>query len=427
MKTKISVYWMHCKACELLIENKISEIDGVKLESISQKNNYIEIEYESDKNLKDIKNAIDDLWYSTTKVTKKWNSLFDYIIIVLIFIIFWIFYLLLKDIKFFNDILKNGNLNFLMILLIWLVASLSSCLAVTGWIVIGFAKYIDTSKSNFEHFKVQFLFHLWRILWFSFLWWILGSMWWYVWSFWMLNKVLLAVAWIFMLFMWLNLLSILNFKLSINKFLWNKILSIKKPIFAPIIWALTFFLPCWFTQSMQVYATSSWWFLSWAMIMWFFAIWTLPVLFLVWYWSSYFKDKNFNYINKVIWVLVIYFAIFIISWLLNMFNLNFSKENNYSNNINVNLTNIKEVKVIHNWSWFKDIILEWANSYKIEILPESDWLWCMFALTIPWIDENEYPVKKWVPIIININNPKPWKYKAVCTAMWMKHWNIIIK
>jgi hypothetical protein len=51
----------------------------------------------------------------------------------------------------------------------------------------------------------------------------------------------------------------------------------------------------------------------------------------------------------------------------------------------------------------------------------------MFALTIPWIDENEYPVKKWVPIVIDIKNPKPGKYKAVCTAMWMRHGNIIIK
>jgi hypothetical protein len=60
-------------------------------------------------------------------------------------------------------------------------------------------------------------------------------------------------------------------------------------------------------------------------------------------------------------------------------------------------------------------------------MPKSDWIGCMFALTIPWIDENEYPVKKGVPIVIDIKNPKPWKYKAVCTAMWMTHWNIIIK
>lgn len=428
MKKKIPVYWMHCKACELLIENKLDEMPWVKLESISQNHNYIEVDVKSDKNIDEIKKAIEELWYHTQEKKVKKNDIFDYIIIFLIFIIFWILYLLFKDIKLFDDVLKNNNLSFFVILLIWLVASLSSCLAVTGWIVVWFSKYVDTSKKTSSHLKTQLNFHIWRIFWFAILGWILWSIWWFLGSFWLLNKILLLLAWVFMLYMWLNMLGFVKFKLSMPKAFWNKILSIKNPAFAPIIWALTFFLPCGFTQSMQVYAASSWSFMSWAMIMWTFALGTMPVLFLVWIGSSYFKDKDFNYVNKVIWVLVVYFGIFILSGFSNMFNLNIPVSNNSTQTqTNVNLEELKEVTITHNWSWFDDVILEWAKNYKLTILPESDWLGCMFWLTIPWIDNNEYPVKKWVPIVIDIKNPTPWKYKAVCTAMGMRHGNIIIK
>lgn len=426
MKKKIPVYGMHCKACELLIENKLNDMSWVKIESISQGNNCIEVDVKSEKNIEEIKSVIKELGYSLEENKIKKNDLFDYIIILLTFIIFWVLYLLFKDIKFFEDVLKSNNLSFFVILLIWLVASLSSCLAVTGWIVVWFAKYIDTSKNTYSDLKTQASFHIWRIVWFAILGWILWSIWWLLWSFGFLNKFLLLLAWIFMLYMWLNMLWFAKFKLSMPKSFGGKILSIKNPAFAPVVWALTFFLPCWFTQSIQVYAASSWSFLTWAMIMWTFALWTMPVLFLVWFGSSYFKDKDFNYINKIIWVLVVYFGIFILSGFFNMFNLNIPVSNN-TPQTNVNLVELKEITITHDWSWFEDVILEWAKNYKLTILPENDWFGCMFALTIPGIDENEYPVKKWVPIVIDIKNPTPWKYKAVCTAMWMRHWNIIIK
>lgn len=427
MNKKIPVYWMHCKACELLIEDKLSQMPWVKLKNISQSQNCIDVEIKTEKNLEEIKAIIEELWYHTEQKKVKKNNFLDYIIIFLIFIIFWILYLLFKDVELFKDVLKTDNLSFFVVLLIWLVASVSSCLAVTWWIVIWFSKYIDTSKNTYSHLKTQVNFHIWRILWFAILGWVLWSIWWYLWSFGILNKFLLLLAWVFMFYMWLNMLGFVKFKLSMPKVFWNKILSIKNPAFAPIIWALTFFLPCWFTQSMQVYAASSGSFLSWAIIMWVFALGTMPVLFLVWFGSSYFKDKNFDFVNKIIWVLVIYFAIFILSGFANLFNFNIASTPSNTTQNTQNLQELKEIPIIHNWYGFEDIVLEWAKNYKLTIMPESDWLWCMFWLTIPWIDENEYPVKKWVPIVIDIKNPKPWKYKAVCTAMWMRHGNIIVK
>lgn len=430
MNKKIPVYGMHCKACEILIENKLAEIDGVILKNISQNENCIEIDVKTDKSLEEVKNAIQELGYHSTQKKVKKNDVFDYVIIFLIFIVFGIFYILFKDVKIFNNLLKADNLSFFMIILIWVVASLSSCLAVTGGIVLWFAKYIDTSKNNYSHIKTQIQFHFWRILGFAFWWAILGIVWGYLGSFWIINKILLLIAWIFMIMMWLNMLWIMKLKFGMPKIFGNKILSIKNPAFASLIWALTFFLPCWFTQSMQVYAASSGSPLIWALIMWAFALGTMPVLFLVWFGSSYFKDKNFSYVNKVIWVLVIYFWIFIFSGLANMFHFQASiPVNTSSTTISQNIQESKTVTVSHNWDELvpDTIILEWAKKYTLIINPASNGLWCKYALTIPWIDETEHQIKSGVPIIITINNPVPWTYKVICTAMGMRHWEIIIK
>jgi len=110
--------------------------------------------------------------------------------------------------------------------------------------------------------------------------------------------------------------------------------------------------------------------------------------------------------------------------------INIPKQNNTSpTQTNVNLLDLKKVSVEHDWNGLvpSEIILEWAKSYELIINPSSDWLWCLYALTIPGIDEKEYLIKKWIPIVINIKNIAPWRYNVVCTAMGMKHGTIIIK
>lgn len=436
MKKNIKVSWMHCKACELLIETNLNDIDWVKVDSISEKKWEVNIDIDSENKYDEVIKSIKKLWYKIwdEKVNNNEKSIFKTLII---FFIIWIILYLIKDISLFKDLLKTENYSFFIIFLIWIVASMSSCLAITWWIILWFSKYADDSKWIKSHIKVQSMFHIGRIFWYFILWWLLGSLWNFLWWFLWFNKFLLFFAWIIMFYMWLNMLnlvpSITKFWISMPKSLWNKILNIKNPLFAPIVWALTFFLPCWFTQSMQVLAASSWSFMHWALIMWSFAIWTFPILFLVWIWNSYFKDKNLDLVNKIIWVIVVYFWIFILSWFSNMINLNALNNSNENQNSKEevyrsipNNVELKEINVVHDWWWFSDVILSWANNYKLIITPESNWLWCMYWLTVPGIDENEYPVKKWVPIVINIKNPKKWTYRAVCTAMWMVHWKIII-
>jgi len=426
MKTKLPIYGMHCKACELLVESRISELSWVQVKSISQTKNFIEVEVENEKDVKKIKEIITSLWYEVEKKQIRKNNFFDYIIIFLLFVLFWIVYFLFQDVDFVKNIANVQNASLLVVILIWFVASLSSCLAVTGGIVLGFSKYMDTSKNASSGLKIQTKFHIGRILWFALGWWILGSIGWYFWSLGSLNTFLLFLAGIFMIYMWLHILNIIpSLKISMPKIFGSKILNMKNPALAPIIWALTFFLPCWFTQSMQVYAASSGSFLSWALIMWAFALGTMPVLFLLWFGSSYFKNKDFHYANKVIWVIVVYFWIFMLTGFNNLVALNTPN----SQEISLENVSFEQKTVFHNgWSLAeKEIYLEAGKNYKLNIIPTKDGSWCMSTLTIPGIDKTIHQVLAGKSIWIPIVNAKPGKYNIVCSTMWMKQWEIIIQ
>ena len=433
MIKKINVYKMHCSACELLMDSTLNEIPWVKVLKVSHKNNLLEIEIKNEQVLDKVYKEIKKLWYSLENNISTKNTFLDYVIIVLFAFVLWLLYIIFKDVNFIKNI-DTSNLSYPLVFLVWIVASLSSCLAITWGLIIWFSKYVDDNASFSTKALVQAKFHIWRILWFAILGWILWVFGWVLSHIFMFNKLLLALAWILMLVMWLNLLNIMpnisSFWVKIPSSISKKVLKLTNPKYAFIIWALSFFLPCWFTQSMQVYASSSWSFLSWALIMWSFALWTFPVLFLVGLGNSYFKDKNFSILNKLIWVIVVFFSIFILSWFTNFINVSSNTTSSTTETIeNKDLVESKDVNVETDWDYLvpEEVVLSWAKNYKLTIKPTSNWVWCKYALTIPWLDENEYPIKKWQDIVLNLNNPTPWTYKVVCSAMWMYIWKITIK
>ncbi|MGE4443691.1 MAG: sulfite exporter TauE/SafE family protein [Candidatus Altimarinota bacterium] len=427
MKTKLPIYGMHCKACELLVESRISELSGVQVKGISQTKNYIEIETENTNDLEKIKEIITSLGYEVEKKQKRKNNLFDYIIIFLLFVLFGILYFLFQDVDFVKNIANVQNASLLVVILIGFVASLSSCLAVTGGIVLGFSKYMDHSKNASSGLAVQSKFHIGRVIGFALGGGILGSVGGYFGSLGSLNIFLLFLAGIFMIYMGLHILNIIpSLKISIPKVFGSKILNMKNPALAPIIGALTFFLPCGFTQSMQVYAASSGSFLSGALIMGAFALGTMPVLFLLGFGSSYFKNKDFHYANKVIGVIVIYFGIFMLTGFNNLVALSTPIENE-----KIDLENIsfEQKTILHNgWSLAeKEVYLDAGKNYKLNIIPTKDGSGCMSTLTIPGIDKTIHQVLAGKTIGISIVNAKPGTYNIVCSTMGMKQGEIIIQ
>lgn len=437
MKKIIQIKWMHCISCEMLLEKELKNIKDINLIMVSHKKGIMEVDFKDefayDKIVKIIeKNNFKVIENSQNKENNFDENNFLLNIIAILFVV--ILYIASKFIDFNSYIPNTNSINFLSAIFIGLIASLSTCLAITWGIIIGFSKY-SWSKNNFlSNFKIQSLFQLWRILGFFIFWWIL----WLVWKSLSINFTFTGILTLFisfiLIYIWLNILwllpSITKFWIHMPKIFSSKIEKIKNPRYAPFVWALTFFLPCWFTQTMQLLAVSSWWFFAWWFVMMFFAIWTLPVLYSLWLGSSYFLNKDYKVLNKFIWAIIIFFWIFSLTNSYKLVNFIFDKNDNPKTEVSTIVNNdLEEINVSHNGWQTVPVFIKlkaWWN-YKLVITPTSNWLWCMSTQAIPRLSNKVSYVKSGVPIIYEIYNAKPWKYDIVCASMWMNQWQIIIE
>lgn len=452
MKKTVYIDGMHCISCEILLTKQLNEINGVKVIDISHKTWKLMLELKTQNHFSKIKKAIFDLDYTikgeNEVLSKKdisceisWKKKTLWIQIGAIFAIWGLVFLLLRNIdiySYFPGLSNNASIG--VALLMGFVASLSTCLAVTGSVVLGFGEYIDDSKGWLWHLRVQWSFHIWRILWFFLLWWILGLLWQVFKMSISVNATLTIIVGIVLFYMGLHMLGLVP---SITKFgfhlpkTWTKsIFNIKNPLFAPVIWALTFFLPCGFTQSMQLVAMSSGNFWQGWFVMAMFALWTMPILLGVGLWSSYIKDHKFGMVNKIIWALIVFFGIFSISngWTLLWFNGSLDNEENnynYTQEKQIKIETKKEyetIRVWHNW-WSlepESVQLDVGKNYELIILPTSNGVGCMSTMIIPKISRKVNRIIEWQEIIYKIDGLKKWTYPVVCGSMGMYQWELVV-
>lgn len=438
MKKIINLKWMHCISCEMIIEKELKNLSWVKLHMVSHKKWIMEIEYDKESDYEKVVEFIEKNGFNVVENDEKsdedfvWKLMLN-IIALLIVVILFIFSGLFDLNGYLPD---TSTMSYSGAFLVWLIASVSTCLAITGWIIIWFAKYIDSTHSSLWHVKVQLWFHLWRIIWFF----VLGGLLWITWKIFSLSlsitSILTIVVWILLLYMWLNLLwiipSLTKFWVHMPKSFASKIEKIWKPEFAPIAWALTFFLPCGFTQTMQLLAISSGSFLWGWLVMLFFALWTFPVLFSVWLGSSYFEWKNFPLFNKIIASILIFFWLTTISNSYNLLSLN-TIDNKIKQEIETAVidqnVDFKQVTVWHDWYQMDptELVLEQWKNYKITILPDSNGKWCMATQVIPKLSSKVSYVLKWQAINYEMLNAQAWTYEVVCGSMGMLQGTIVVK
>lgn len=198
---------------------------------------------------------------------------------------------------------------------IGIIASLSTCMAVVGGLVLSMSA---TFAKGGNKIQPQLLFHGGRLV--SFF--VLGGVIGLVGSAFTLNAtatfVLNVIIGIVMIILGINLLDVFSttkkFGLAMPKFISRHAFGLTKlnhsatPLLVGIA---TFFLPCGFTQAMQVYTLSTGTFLSGGLTMLFFALGTFPVLALIS--VSSFKVKESRYAGiffKSAGLIVILFAVF---------------------------------------------------------------------------------------------------------------------
>ena len=328
-KTKLHVDGMHCASCEMLLEKELRKIKGVYRCHASHKKGEVDIEYKGDLLQREIQKAVNRCGYQAVGKRKKnkkqishKNTFNDYLEIAMITVgvIAGVFLLNKIEIaRFFPDF--GSQVNIAIALILGVVASVSTCLALVGGIVLSFGSMYPVSKNNRHPFLSRTLphlyFHVGRIGGFALLGGILGligSKINYSVSFTGYLTIVIAVVMIYIGLQILGLVpNITKLGFHLPKGLSQKIDTLQgsNHALAPIlIGVLTFFLPCGFTQTMQLAAVTSQNFFTGALIMGAFAIGTMPALLSIGVGSTYAQKGDFNFFNKLIGVVIIFFAFY---------------------------------------------------------------------------------------------------------------------
>ena len=185
MKTIFHVNGMNCKSCELIIEQGINKIPGVTKSEASHKSGILEIESLNPISNERVASIVKNAGYEVVNESEKRhtpvhkNTFDDYatIVILLISTIFLAFILSQFDIlKFLPDV--SGGASIGVALLIGIVASVSTCLALVGGIVLSFGDMYPVREDH-KHPLIakatpHFYFHVGRVVGFALLGGLLG-------------------------------------------------------------------------------------------------------------------------------------------------------------------------------------------------------------------------------------------------------------
>ena len=323
-KYTFHVSGMHCNSCVLMTENEIGNFPYVTSVRSSLKDCSIEVEGNfENKTLEQIAEQLTVPLKSHGYIVsvekpnlgnvsnRKWS---DFKVAVPIALGFAILFVLLQKIGLIN-LVSTGNVTYGTALVIGIVASLSTCMAVVGGLLLSMSA---TFAKEGDKVRPQLMFHGGRIASFFVLGGVIGALG----SAFTLNVsatfILGLIIGIVMLVLGLNLLDVFpwvkRLQPSMPKFIAKNAHGVSKfnHTFTPVMVGIaTFFLPCGFTQSMQLYTLTTGSFFRGGLTMLAFALGTLPVLALISFSSfSIQKSSKAGIFFKTAGLIVIMFAVF---------------------------------------------------------------------------------------------------------------------
>ena len=328
---KFFIEGMHCVSCEKLLDDEFRQISGVKNVRVDRLKNTGEIDYdEVEPSFAEIKKVTKKFGYEAFEKEEERGQLAsketsgskiaDWIRAILIVIVILFLFRIFQSTGLIDRIdLQSSNVTLGVALLVGLVASVSSCLVVVGAVVIAFGeKYKSEGKGFYDNaIKPNLLFHTGRLVTFFVLGGALGLLGGELnisGNFISIFTIIIAIV---MGWLGLNILgivpSISNFGVSMPKGLTKKWSGLKESEHkaAPfVLGGLSFFLPCGFTQSMQIFAltSSSFWIGGLTLLV--FALGTVPSLLILGITASWTKSGKIVVFQKVAGILVVLFAIF---------------------------------------------------------------------------------------------------------------------
>jgi sulfite exporter TauE/SafE/copper chaperone CopZ len=333
-KFTLSINGMHCRSCELLIEDALTQIPNVKKTVVNYKKGTVEIHYGAKKpNADSIEHAIREAGYTvgqngtSAQKTLLSRNPEDYKDLGIAFLFLLGIYLLLKDfgITSINIGSASNPSSLPVVFLVGITAGLSTCMALVGGLILGISARhaeVHPEATPMQKFRPHLFFNLGRIGGYAFLGGVLGSLGSVLQFSGTTLGLLTIIVGMVMLALGMKLTGIfprmenvgMTLPKGVSRFFGIKSTHEKEYSHrgSMITGALTFFLPCGFTQAMQLYAISTGSFMQGALIMGVFALGTAPGLLGVGGFTSVIKGifaQRFFKFSGIVVVLLAFFNI----------------------------------------------------------------------------------------------------------------------
>lgn len=403
---RVNIVGMHCRSCEKMIHDELMKVDGIKSVSVSLKNNDAIILSEDTVGDIEIEKAVKSAGYEVSDKDRPIvsNKPSNWVVvasgIILSLVIFWIFS---NALKINPNIHVNSGDGFYA-LLMGLIAGFSTCMALVGGLVAGLsARYVQKhpNSTKMQNFRPHIFFNIGRIVGFM----VLGGLLGLIGSAFVFSPFIMGMltllAGIFMLAIGLQLTGIfprlstfsLPPKIAEKLGLDNHKTKEFSHWRSMLVGGLTFFLPCGFTQAMQLFSVSTGSIWIGALTMGLFAIGTTPGLLLVGGATSFMRGEKGKIALKLVGILVAALALISIGSGLNMAGFKLQTARPDGNGSSLGAPQDKTINIVFrnaSQQFDKDeIILKKGQRYHITIIPEKDGKGCMSTVMLPGLTNSK--------------------------------------
>jgi len=329
-----SVAGIHCAACEILIQKKLSPLPQILEVHVSKNDNTVSIVSKKGSRIDvDMLNrTMYDLGYTFSEhqsVTQAEKGGSSWIQAIIVLVLLAVVYLILEDTHILARITVDARSSILAFLGLGLVASFSSCAALVGGLLLALSKQWNSlygGKNEHKRTTPFVLFNVGRLVSYAVLGGVLGA----VGSIFQISftasGLIIILVSIVMIVVALQMLGISwahRVRLGFPRFLTAYAADEQnfKGTYMPFVAGFaTFFLPCGFTLMAQSIALASGSFVTGAVMMGAFALGTLPMLSFISFTTLKMQTPavmNVTF-NRVVGILLVIFAVFNINSQLNV-------------------------------------------------------------------------------------------------------------
>lgn len=323
---------MTCSSCEVLIERNLKKIPGVEKVKVSRAKEQADVECLDTVQLQELQEAVKEKGYTLSlednnvpenkKISFFLKDKERYSEIGAVLVVLFAAYFILTQ---FDLLPKNfavtDNMSYGFIFVIGLVAATSTCLAVAGGLLLAVSSKFHEKNpelQGWQKFQPHIYFNVGRIASYTLLGGLVGALGSVLTISPSVTGVITIIASLLMIVMGLQLLGVFPWlnkvQIKMPKFIAHKVYdtSNKKVSKASslLFGTATFFLPCGFTQALQLYVLGKGSFTVGALTMLAFSLGTLPALASVGVFSSFAKGNLKKYFMTFSALLVIVLGIF---------------------------------------------------------------------------------------------------------------------